>query len=130
MPQRGRKNADQALLLALACGATLDAAAQKAGVSPATAYRRSKDPEFQQKLQELTSDMVRRTAGGLTAAGLEFVRTLVELTKPPMPAAVRLGAAKAGLEIGFRAREAATLEERMAALEQQLSTMNSGTLDV
>ena len=33
MPQRGRRNADSVLIMALACGATNEAAAQKAGVS-------------------------------------------------------------------------------------------------
>jgi len=40
MPQRGRKNADQLLLMALACGATVEAAARSAGISQATVYRR------------------------------------------------------------------------------------------
>jgi hypothetical protein len=130
MPHSGRHKADQTLLMALACGATVENAAKTASVSPATVYRRLQEPEFQKKLQEIRSDMVRRTAGGLTAAGLEFVRTLVELTKPPTPAAVRLGAAKTGLEIGMRAREAATLEERITMLEQHLAATSSEPLAV
>jgi hypothetical protein len=39
MPRRGRRNVDEPLLLALACGATGEAAAQKAGVSPSTRGR-------------------------------------------------------------------------------------------
>jgi hypothetical protein len=41
MPRRGRREVDEALLLALACGATGAAAAQTAGVSPATRGRRT-----------------------------------------------------------------------------------------
>jgi hypothetical protein len=119
MPQRGRKNADQALLLALACGATLEAAAQKAGVSPATAYRRSKDPEFQRKLLAIRSDMVVRTSGMLSAAGMESVKTLLALQNASIPHAVRLGAARAVLELGTKLRDSVDLEERIAALEQQ-----------
>jgi len=44
---RGRKEADEALLQALACGATVETAAQRAGIGERTAYRRLADPEFQ-----------------------------------------------------------------------------------
>jgi hypothetical protein len=124
MPQRGRRNADQALLVALACGATVEAAARTAGVSPATVYRRQQDPEFQKRVQEFRSDMVQRTAGMLTAAAMEAVKTLLELQKTTVPAAVRLGAARSVLEIGIKVREVADLEERLAALEQHAQVSN------
>jgi hypothetical protein len=62
MPQRGRRNVDGTLLMTLACGATWDAAAQKAGVSRATVQRRMQDPEFCKELQQLRADMVQRAA--------------------------------------------------------------------
>jgi hypothetical protein len=64
--------------------------------------------------------MVQRTVGTLTAAGSESVRTLLELVKPAAPYAVRLGAARAMLELGNKLREAVDLEERLAALEERL----------
>jgi hypothetical protein len=121
MAQRGKRNADQQLLLALACGATVESAAQKAGVSVSTAYRRLADPDFKRQLQAVRADMVQRTAGALTAAATEAVRTLLELQKATNPAAVRLGAARAVLEIGMKVREVAELEERLAALEERLA---------
>jgi AcrR family transcriptional regulator len=120
MPQRGRRNADQALLTALACGATVEAAARNAGVSQATVYRRLQDRDFQQRVQQVRSDMVQRTAGMLTAAAMEAVKTLLELQKAPAPAAVRLGAARSVIELGTKLRETAEFEERLAALEQQM----------
>jgi hypothetical protein len=75
--QRGRRNADAALLLALACGATVEAATHAAGLSPATTCRRLKDPAFCQRLQDLRADMVQRTAGTLTAAAGEGVKALL-----------------------------------------------------
>ena len=42
-----RKNADSALVAALAGGSTVEAAAHLAGVSQSTAYRRLKDPGLQ-----------------------------------------------------------------------------------
>ena len=125
MPQRGRRNADDVLMLALACGATLENAARQAGVSESTVRRRTKDPQFQRKLQTLRADMVQRASGALTAAGTESVRTLLELQKPGVAPATRLGAAKATLELGMKVRETAELEQRLAALEEQVAA-NAG----
>ncbi len=126
MAQKGKQNADEQLLLALACGATVQGAAQKAGLSERTAYRRLADPGFKRRLQELRADMVQRTAGMLTAAAGEAVKTLLTLQKETTPAAVRLGAARAILEIGLKVRDAAELEERIAALEQRMSQQKAG----
>jgi hypothetical protein len=120
MAHRGRQQADDALLLALACGATVENAARQSGLSVRTAHRRMADASFRQRLQEMRADMVQRTAGALTAAANEAVRTLVELLKPATPAAVRLGAARSVLEISMKLRETAELEQRLAALEKRL----------
>ena len=125
MAQRGRRNADNKLLMAFACGATIESAARQAGVSESTARRRLADPAFQQQLQALRADMIQRTAGALTAAATEAVRTLLELQKAAAPPAVRLGAARSILEIGIKLRENADLEERLSALEQQLGVADA-----
>jgi hypothetical protein len=117
---RGRRGADDRLLQILACGATVAAAAAQAGVSEATAYRRLAEPGFRRRLQALRADMVQRTAGTLTAAANEAVRTLLELLKGAAPPAARLGAARAVLELGMKVRETAELEQRLAALEEQV----------
>jgi hypothetical protein len=124
--QRGKRQADEKLLLALACGATVDNAARAAGISPATAYRRLTEPAFRQRLQQVRTDMVSRAAATLTAAGTEAVKTLLVLQQPAVPAAVRLGAARAVLEMGIKLREMADLEERLAALEQQIDAIAAG----
>ena len=121
MSRNGRRNTDHQLLMALACGVTVENAARQAGISPATAYRRLADPAFLQRLRALRGDMVQRTAGTLTAASGESVRTLLELQKPSAPPAVRLGAARSVLEIGIKMREAADLEERLTALERRMA---------
>jgi hypothetical protein len=115
-----RKKAEDALLLALACGAAVEAAARQCGLSERTVYRRLREPDFRRRLQELRADMVQRTAGALTAAATEAVRTLLALQKETAPAAVRLGAARAILELGVKMRETAELMDRVAALEAQL----------
>jgi hypothetical protein len=121
MSRNGRRNTNHQLLMALACGVTVENAARQAGISPATAYRRLADPAFHQRLQTLRGDMVSRTAGTLTAAATEAVRTLLELLKNPASPSVRLGAARAVLEIGMRIREVADLEERLTALERRMA---------
>lgn len=120
MAQKGKQSADERLLAVLACGATVEAAARQAGVSERTVYRRLADRDFRRRLQGVRADCVQRTAGTLTAAATEAVRTLLELLRAPSAAAVRLGSARAVLEIGMKLREIADLEERMAALEERL----------
>jgi hypothetical protein len=120
MAWKGRRSADQRLLLAVACGATVEAAERKAGVSESTTYRRLAEAGIRRRLQALRADMVQRAAGLLTTAAVEAVKTLLELQKASAPYAVRLGAARAVLEIGTKLREAADLEERLAVLEEQL----------
>jgi type II secretory pathway component PulF len=126
MPQTGRRNVDHNLLTALACGATVEAAARSAGISESTVYRRLRQPAFSQRLQEVRADMVQRTSAMLTASGMEAVKTLLALQQASTPASVRLGAARAILEIGLKVREVADLERRLSALEQQLSAGNAG----
>jgi hypothetical protein len=123
MAQKGKKNADHVLLLAMVCGATVETAARQAGISERTAYRRKADPDFQRKLQEASADMVKRTTGTITASGGEASRGLLELLKPDTAANVRLGAIRTVLEYGIRLREGTDLEARIAALEQRQRDM-------
>jgi hypothetical protein len=118
---RGRRNVDGVLLGALGCGATFEVAAQKAGVSPATVTRRMQDPKFRKLLNQSRADMVQRTAGTLTAAATEAVRTLLELLKGSGTPSIRLNAAKTVLEIGAKLRESADLVQRVTELEERLA---------
>jgi hypothetical protein len=126
MPQQGKRHADSQLLLALACGASVEVAARQAGISESTAYRRLSDPAFRRQLQAVRADLVQRTTGALTAASTEAVRALLELLKATAPPPVRLGAARSVLELGIKLRETADLEARIAALEEQLALSQAG----
>jgi hypothetical protein len=114
-----RKPEGERLVLALACGATVEAAARQCGVSERTVYRRLEDPAFKARVQEARGEMVKRSAGMLTAAAGASVQTLLSLQKDSAPPAVRLGAARAVIELGLKVRELADLEARIAALEHQ-----------
>jgi hypothetical protein len=122
MARHAQRSGDQIILMALACGATAEVAASKAGVSENTVYRRLRQPDFKAQLQKIRAEMVERTTGMLTAAAGEAVKTLLALQKDSVQAAVRLGAAKAILEIGMRLREVGELADRIAALEAQLKS--------
>jgi hypothetical protein len=126
MAQGGRKKGDEQLALALACGASVDAAARAAGVSRSTAHRRLKEPAFLAKLQALSADMVRQQMTALTASGMVFVTTIVELAKTPNEGKLRLGAARTGLEYGIKMRVGNDLEQRLAALERRVNGPPAG----
>jgi hypothetical protein len=111
---------DDALLLSLACGATPEVAAQKAGVCVTTVYRRLRNPEFVKKLREARSEMMQRATAMLTAAAMEAVKTLLDLQAKSAPAATRLGAARSILELGSKLRHELELTARIEALEQQI----------
>ena len=122
MPRGVQKSADRILLQALACGATVENAARKAEMSERTAYRRLDDPVFLNQLEQLRADMVLRTAGMLTGAGMGAVKVLVELQNDAaQPAAVRRRSARDVLEMGLKFREIAQLEQRLAAIEAQMA---------
>jgi hypothetical protein len=122
MARTRRKTADQVLLQALACGATVENAARKAGVSERTVYRRLECPAFCEQLRQFRTDMVQRTAGLLTGAGMGSVKTLVDLQQDvAVPATVRRRSARDILEMGVKLRESADLEQRLADLEARLA---------
>ena len=119
MARKGRSKTDEPLLLALACGASVEGAARQTGASERTIYRRLADPKFRRRLDSLQSEMMQRSAAMLTAGGVDSVKTLLELQKAPTPPAVRLGAARTVLEMRIKMRELLDLEQRLEALEQQ-----------
>ena len=120
-----RKKNEDPRLLALACGATVEAAARQCGLSDRTVYRRLQDHEFKKRLENVRTDMIQRSAGMLTAAAGEAVRTLLSLQKDAIPAAVRLGAARAILEVGMKIRQIVEIEQRPAELEEVVAEQNA-----
>ena len=122
MTKKDKQAAEQALLTALAFGATVENAARKAGIGERTAYRRLADPAFQARLEQARLDAVLRTAGMLTGASLGAVKSLVDLQQDAsVPAGVRRAAARDVLELSVKYRESAQMEQRVAALEERLA---------
>ena len=120
MAGSGRHNADLTLAVALASGLTQEQAARQAGVSERTVTRRLADPAFRQQVAEARAETVSRTAARLTAGGLAATTALLRLLSAESES-VRLGAARAILDLGTKMREAGELEERLARLEERLN---------
>src|SRR5262245_56416408 len=113
-----RSRADEALALALASGATVPEAALQARVSVRTVFRRLADPAFRGRIQAHRDRMTDAALGKLTSTLTAAADTLKDLLSTEAPA-VRLGAAKALLELGgIRLRESLELAERVAELER------------
>ena len=123
-----RSDIENALMLALACGATVEAAASKVGLSARTVYRYLDKPAFRRQLQAFRADMVNRATGMLSAASMEAVKTLLGLMQGNTTAASRLGAARAVLEMGIKLRQSTELEERMTKIEERLLQRDEGKL--
>ena len=118
MAENGRRKGESTLLVALAAGMTVRDAAVAAGIGERTATRRVTDPGFRRQVAQLRANMVQRALGRLADASVQAVDTLRALLSAEADT-VKLGAARAILELGNRLRETVELEERIAALEQQ-----------
>ena len=111
------KKTDEALILHLASGTTVEAAAELAGISRATAFRRLQDPEFQRRIKQTRGEMIERAAGHLAAGATEASITLRNLLGSDSEK-VRLAAAKTIIEGVLKVRDATEFEERLAKLEK------------
>jgi hypothetical protein len=113
----GRTRADEVLAAELARGATVVEASTTAGISEATAYRRLQQKDFQTRVSELRSQMVRNASGrladGMVHAALVLRRLLGSKTET-----VQLRAATAVLEQAVRIAELTELQEKVAELQE------------
>jgi hypothetical protein len=120
MADFGRRKGGAALVLALARGLSVAKAAESAGLSERTVHRRLQDPGFRQQINEVRATLVERAAGrlagGMTAAAATLTKLLTARSET-----VRLGSARALLELAVKIRESVELESRILALEQRQS---------
>jgi hypothetical protein len=120
--KKWRKGNDT-LALALAAGQTMRDAAALIGVCERTVARRLADPEFCQRVTELRNEMVTRAVGRLADGMVAAADTLRSLLQAEGEY-IRLGAAKAILELGHKLCETMELEQRLEALEQAVREAN------
>ncbi len=120
-----KKQAEEALVSALASGATVEDAARRCGIDEKAVRRRLTDEKFRKRIVAARAALTERTCGLLTAAGLAAAEALVELARGDGPPAVRLAAAKAVLDAGLKLREVVDLEARVDDLERQLDAQEA-----
>jgi AraC-like DNA-binding protein len=125
MPSKNKKQQKILLVTALAKGATVTQAAQQAGVSERTVYRRLQEPDVQARIEAIQNETLQRAAAVITAAAQEGIHSLVALQNSSTPPAVRRAAARDIFEMGLRLREAADLEKRLLALENRTAARAS-----
>jgi len=108
----------EAAALALAAGHPLRVAAKQSGAGERTIKTWSATvPAFGRRIAELRAEMTGRALGRLADGMAGAADTLGFLSRKGKSETVRLGAARAVLELGNKLREAVELEARIAALE-------------
>jgi len=125
MAKGDRNRGDELLLGALAAGSSVEQAAETAGISVRTAYRRLAEPAFARRLAQARDELISSALGELVECASEAVATLRALLSAS-DERVRLGAAKSTLEQLLRLRETLTLSQRLAALERTVQTRSRG----
>ncbi len=79
MAHRGRRNADAAIIAALAAGKTQEQAATMAGVAVRTVARRVTEPDFRHEVLAARAALIERATGRLAASTTQAADALVEL---------------------------------------------------
>ena len=107
-------------LAALLTSRTIEAAAKKAGVSDRTLHRWLNEPAFRQAYLSARRMAMEQATSVLQRAASSAVTALQKNLSCGTPSA-EIAAAKAILDMGFRAVEVQEFEARLAALEEALT---------
>lgn len=107
----------EAVAVSLATGATLPQAAKASGVGLRTIERWLKEqPALSRRVIELRTEMTARALGQMTEGMVYAAKTLRRLLYAKSET-IRLGAARAVIELGVKLRESVEMEARLTALE-------------
>jgi len=119
----------EALVLALAGGLGVAAAARQAQVSERTAYRRLAEPEFRRRVEAARAELVSQAIGRLAAAGGAAGGRLIQLIAQGTSETVQLGACRAVLEYMLRGVEVDTLARELAELRREVEEIRRGDVN-
>ena len=125
MTQRPPKRPEQskhfeALVLAVACGKTVKAAAEDAGCKLQVAYSLSRSDEFKQRLNEIRQEALSATVGILSESATKAANKLVELLDSE-DEKIQLAAATKLLSTITPITELHDLRQQIAELREQLT---------
>jgi hypothetical protein len=115
-----RLRGGQQFVVAMACGKTVRDAAREAGITERSAHRRLKNPEVLRCISELRGQAVAEALGKLTAGMSAAADVLIDLLRSKHDW-IRLGAARALLEVVPGLRKEGELEVRLLGVEQRLA---------
>jgi hypothetical protein len=121
-PKTGKKGGDEALVRALAAGLSVPKAADAAGLSERTAYRRLQDPEFRGRVDRARQAVVDGVVGKLSALGDTSVEALDGLLRSTTEN-IKLGATRTALEYLFKSNEQLTLARQVDELRRDLEAL-------
>lgn len=119
MAEKVLRKGEDKLLLALASGETIRAAAASAGITERTVARRLEEEEFRRQVAQLRAAMIDSAMGRMADGMADAATTLRKLLRAKAES-VRLGAARSLLELTIRLRDNIDFEERITALEQRV----------
>jgi hypothetical protein len=110
MSQNIPSEGDSLLALALATGASINEAAQRAGVDRKTGQRKLADPEFRRQVCEIRGELIAATlgrmAGDMTRAADVLSKHMDDLTP-----SIRLCAIRAMLGFGLKMRDLVDMDQ-------------------
>lgn len=110
---------DDELVEAILMTGTEKAAAEKAGCSVRTLYRRMDNPEFQRKLERAGSKKLGAAVNALRSNGFDVVQRLYRISvDEKVPAYVASTACARFVELMLRSTEIENLDKRIAKLEE------------
>ena len=119
-----RETVDVLLILAIAGGATYAEAAEQAGCSESTVDRRTGDPAFAARVEQARAERVARVADRMAALSVKSLDVLSELlTDASVADGIRARIALTVPTLAADAREAASLEARLQAVEARLAEL-------
>jgi hypothetical protein len=105
----------------------LEKAAAAAGISPTTAWRVSRTPEFHEEYRTARRECFSQAMARLQQASGAAVSTLLKIMLAQnAPAAYQLRAANSVLDYAAKALEREDIEERLSALERFVEAAKTG----
>jgi len=120
----GKKGGDDALVLALAAGQSVNEAAKQAKVGQRTVYRRLEDPAFRAKIDAVRSDLMGRVIGQLADAATEAI-ALLRKQLGSQSEMVAQRAAELITDFAFKGHEVADLKRQQQAILDRLDAMEA-----
>ena len=128
MPGHGEKleRRWEQTIAALLSQSTIAGAAKQAGVDVTTLYRWLKDQDFYYAFYKARNDLLQHALGHI-AEGLVAAATVLReiLVDPDASATAKVSAAKALFDLAQKDKEQASLEARVAALEEALKAQEA-----